>query len=123
MKNSKGILYQYDKKLKIVGVHKTLIEASKALGIPERTISSAMLRGSLCRGWWYFSCEMGFVPPERTKGEKRGRKFTVMVSDEIWDRMLIALGQRNKQDIFRNLLLEWLKNEERQHDRTHNKET
>ena len=106
-------IYQYNKSLKIVGVHKTLMEASKALGIPERTISAATLKGSFCRFQWYFSREMGFVPLGRTKGEKMGKKFTVMVSDEVWDRMLVVIGQRKKQDIFRHLLSEWLDNEER----------
>ena len=107
------MIYQYNSDLQIVAEHRTLMEASKALGIPERTISAATLRGSFCRFQWYFSREMGFVPPGRTKGEKMGKKFTVMVSDEVWDRMLVVIGQRKKQDIFRHLLSEWLDNEER----------
>ena len=116
------MIYQYNSDLQIVAEHRTLMEASKALGIPEKTISSATLKGSFCRFQWYFSRHTEFVPTERLKGEKAGNKFTVIVSDRIWDRLLIAIGQRKKQDIFRNLLLEWLENEERKHDRKDNKE-
>ena len=113
-------IFQYNASLKVVGVHRTLEEASKALGIPVRTISAAVNKGSFCRFQWYFSRELNFVPWERIKGPKMGKKFTVMVSENVWDRLLIAVGQRKKQDIFRNLLLEWLENEERQHDRKGN---
>ena len=116
------MIYQYNSDLQIVAEHRTLMEASKALGIPEKTISSATLKGSFCRFQWYFSRHTEFVPWESLKGEKMGKKFTVIVSDRIWDRLLIAIGQRKKQDIFRNLLLEWLENEERKHDRKDNKE-
>lgn len=119
MPASRGI-YQYNRGLKIVAVHKTLEAASIALNIPVRTISAAVIRGSLCRRCWYFSREMGFVPKEPLKGEVAGRRFAVTVTDGIWDRMLVAIGQRKKQDIFRNLLLEWLENEERKHDRQDN---
>lgn len=110
------MIYQYNRKLKIVGFHRTLMAASDALGIPERTISAATLKGSLCRGEWYFSRGMNFSPPVRTKGEKKGMKFAVLVTEDVWSRMLSVIGQRNKQDIFRHLLSEWLENEERKHD-------
>jgi hypothetical protein len=112
--------YQYNTDLKVIGIHRTLEEASKAIGVPRRTIGAAVRKGSLCRFQWYFSRELNFVPWERLKGEKRGKKFTVMVSENVWDRLLVAIGQRKKQDIFRNLLLEWLENEERKHDRESN---
>jgi hypothetical protein len=101
-------ILQYNKNLKIVAVHKTLVDASKVLNIPTRTISAATIKGSLCRGCWYFSREMGFKPPERIKGEKIGKKFTVTVSDKMWDSFLLACGQENKQNIFRKLLKNWI---------------
>lgn len=116
------IIYQYNSALQLIAEHPNLKEAQRITGISGKTISSAVLRGSLCKSGWYFSRRMDFVPPERLKGEKAGNKFTVIVSDRIWDRLLIAIGQRKKQDIFRNLLLEWLENEERKHDRKDNKE-
>lgn len=116
------IIYQYNSDLQIIAEHPNLKEAQRITGISGKTISSAVLRGSLCKSGWYFSRRMDFVPQERLKGEKAGNKFTVIVSDRIWDRLLVAVGQRKKQDIFRNLLLEWLENEERKHDRKDNKE-
>ena len=113
-------IYQYNRELKVVAVHRTLVEASKALGIPTRTISAAITRKSLCRSVWYFSREFGFVPNNPLKGEVAGRRFAVTVTEKMWDRMLVAIGHRNKQVIFRNLLFEWLENEERKHDRKDN---
>ena len=112
--------YQYNTDLKVVGIHRTLEEASKAIGVPTRTIGAAVRKGSLCRFQWYFSRQLNFIPPERIKSDKAGNRFTVTVTDEVWDRLLVAVGQRKKQDIFRNLLLEWLENEERKHDRESN---
>ena len=114
------MIYQYNSALQIIAEYPSLKEAERITGILEKTISSATLRGGLCKGVWYFSRKTDFVPQERLKGEKAGNKFTVIVSDGVWDRLLVAIGQRKKQDIFRNLLLEWLENEERQHDRKSN---
>lgn len=115
-------IYQYNIILEIVSEYPNLKEAERITGIPEGTISCATLRGSLCRGKWYFSRKTDFFPPERLKGEKAGKKFVVTVTDGMWDKMLVLIGQRKKQDIFRNLLAEWIKeNEERKHDGTHNK--
>ena len=49
--------------------------------------------------------------PERTQGPIPGKKFTIVVTKEIWDTLLVTIGQRNKQDIFRKLLQDWIKNE------------
>jgi hypothetical protein len=51
------------------------------------------------------------VKGARVKGEVPGKKFTVVVTKEIWDDLLVTIGQRNKQDIFRKLLQDWIKNE------------
>jgi hypothetical protein len=51
------------------------------------------------------------VKGARKNGEVPGKKFTVVVTKEIWDDLLVTIGQRNKQDIFRKLLQDWIKNE------------
>lgn len=116
------MIYQYNSDLQIIAQHRTLEDASRALGVPMKTLSSAIVKKSFCRLQWYFSHDTEFVLPQKPVKEKGGRKFTVMVKNSVWDRMLVVIGQRNKQDIFRNLLSGWLENEERKHDGTDNKE-
>jgi hypothetical protein len=114
-------IYKFNIECRAIAVYRTLREAQKETGIPDSTIAQAIKRKALCRGEWYFSREMVMVPGERVKSPVAGKKFTVMVTDEVWDRLLVAVGQRKKQDIFRNLLSEWLENEEQRHDRQKNK--
>lgn len=114
-------IYQFDSKVNFLSEYPSLSEAERITGIADATISSAIFKKGLCRGKWYFSRDKGFVPQPRLKNPVAGQKFTVTVTDDVWDRFLVALGQRKKQDIFRNLLLEWLENEERKHDREDNK--
>jgi hypothetical protein len=114
-------IFQLSKTLEVICEYESVRDVERIWNIPEKTVSSALFKGSLCRGQWYFSRSREFLPPSRLRAEKMGKKFTVMVSDEVWDRLLLAIGQRKKQDIFRNLLLEWLSNEERKHDGEDNK--
>jgi len=113
-------IYQFDSDLKLIAVYPSLLEAERITGIADSTLSSAIFKKGLCYGKWYFSRNRNFQPHPRLKNPVAGQKFTVTVTDDVWDRFLIALGQRKKQDIFRNLLLEWLQNEEREHDRESN---
>lgn len=102
------MIYQYNSDLQIVAEYTTLKEAERITGIPEKTVSSSIVKGSFCRFQWYFSRHKEFVPWERLKSHKAGRKFTVMVTDEVWEEILRLAGQRNKQDIFRELLKNWI---------------
>lgn len=114
-------IYQFDSKGTLVSVYPSLLEAERITGIADSTISSAIFKKGLCRGKWYFSKKRDFKPEPRLKNPVAGQKFTVTVTDDVWDRLLIAIGHRKKQDIFRNLLLAWLIKEECRNDREDNK--
>jgi hypothetical protein len=101
-------IYQYNSDLQIVAEHRTLMEASKALGIPERTISAATLKGSFCRFQWYFSRHTEFVPWERIKSPFAGKKIVVSLQEELFDQFLVTVGQRNKQNVLRTLIKDWI---------------
>jgi len=109
-------IYQFDVDVTLIAVYPSLKEAERVTGIADSTIGTAIYRRGICRDKWYFSREREFEPRLRIYNPVAGKRFTVTVTDEIWDRLLVAVGQRKKQDIFRNLLLEWLENEERKHD-------
>ena len=105
------MIYQFDTHLNLIGQYYSVQEAVIALSLPRNTINSAITKKGLCRGKYYFRREPEMVMPERTKGEVPGKKFTVVVTKEIWDDLLVTIGQRNKQDVFRKLLQDWIKNE------------
>lgn len=105
------MVYQFDKDSSLVAAHKSFSEAQSATSIPIRTIRSACERGGLCNKKYYFSSSPVMVKGVRKNGEVPGKKFTVVVTKEIWDDLLVTIGQRNKQDIFRKLLQDWIKNE------------
>ena len=105
------MVYQFDRDCSLMVVYKSLSEAQKATSIPIRTIRSACMRGGLCNKKYYFSSSSVMLKGARKNGEVPGKKFTVVVTKEIWDDLLVTIGQRNKQDIFRKLLQDWIKNE------------
>jgi hypothetical protein len=105
------MVYQFDRNSSLVATHKSFSEAQSATSIPIRTIRSACERGGLCNKKYYFSSSPVMVKGARKKGEVPGKKFTVVVTKEIWDTLLVTIGQRNKQDIFRKILQDWIKNE------------
>jgi len=107
------MIYQFDVDLNLIKRYYSVQEAVIALSIPRNTINSAITKKGLCRGKYYFRREPEMDMPERTQGPIPGKKFTVVVTKEIWDDLLVTIGHRNKQDIFRKLLLEWLEKEKR----------
>jgi len=104
-------IYQFNTNLEIIAEYKSLSEVERITGMYARTVSSAMTKHRLCQKKWYFSRKKDFVPL-KWMNEKKGKQFSVVVSQEIWDKMLLLIGQRNKQNIFRGLLAEWIEKEE-----------
>lgn len=106
------IVYQYNSDLQIIAEYANVFEAERITGIPEKTVRSSIFKRSLCRKTWYFSREKNFVPwGENRRREKAGKKFVVTVSDQMWDELLVLIGQRKKQDVFRDLLRDWINKE------------
>jgi hypothetical protein len=104
-------IYQFDLDLNLIATYDTLMDASDATGIPFGTLSSSTLRRAVCRNKYYFGRSSTIIPASRARSFKPGSKFTVLVTNEIWDEMLVLIGQRKKQDIFRDLLKEWIEKE------------
>ena len=109
------MIYLFSKDLKLISQYATVQEAGEFLSIPRNTINSSITKKGLCRGKYYFRREPVIIMPERTQGPVPGKKFTVVVTKEIWDDLLVTIGQRNKQDIFRKLLKNWIKSENDKH--------
>ena len=105
------MIYQFDIHLNLIERYYSVQEAVIALSLPRNTINSAITKKGLCRGRYYFRREPEMDMPKRTQGPIPGKKFTVVVTKEIWDTLLVTIGHRNKQDIFRKLLQDWIKNE------------
>jgi len=109
------MVYQFDRNSSLIAVYESFFKAQTATLIPIRTIRSACMRGGLCNKKYYFSSSPVMVKGARKNGEVPGKKFTVVVTKEIWDNLLVTIGQRNKQDIFRTLLINWIESENDKH--------
>jgi hypothetical protein len=51
--------------------------------------------------------------PQRPKKLKHNVKMSLMLSEGMVDELLKLVGQRNKQDIIRGLIAEWIKKEKK----------
>jgi hypothetical protein len=108
------MIYQFDNNLVLIAKYETISAASNALSIPRATISHACRQKQNCRGLYYFSKEQVMVK-KVPKVKIDGKKFSVMVNPETWEEFLSCIGQRNKQDVFRELLKNWIKSENDKH--------
>jgi hypothetical protein len=63
-------------------------------------------------GFFYTRSPMiDFDAPQSPKKLKYSVKMSLMLSEEMVDEFLPLVGQRNKQDIIRGLIEEWMKKE------------
>lgn len=100
--------------LKVLSYYKTLVEAEEILGIPAKTISSGVIRKSLVRGKYYFSRTVEFAPTVRIRQPRKTKRFILLLLPEMHDEMLKAIGQRNRQDVLRNIIKNWMLTENKQ---------
>lgn len=107
------MIYQFDNDVNLIAVYPSLKEAERITGIPDSTIGTAINRRGICRDKYYFSRKREFEPRLSLINPVAGQKFTVTVTNEVWDEMLVLIGQRKKQDIFRTLLRQWIENEKK----------
>ena len=81
------------------------------------TLSTAVLAGGT---WVTTTLFNGGEDKEETKTDidpkrklKHNVKMSLMISEELADKFIKQVGQRNKQDIIRGLIDEWIKKDKR----------
>lgn len=105
-------VYQFDLELRPVAKYASLLEAGNALGISWKTISSAIINGNKCHGKWFFSRNANMERVEKVYyDEPLSHKTSVVITKSMYEELITLVGQRNKQQIIREMLQRWMDEE------------
>jgi hypothetical protein len=91
-----------------------LWEIQRDTKIPMDDVIGAMKDKRPIGGFYYTRTPM--IDLDKTVKERKLRhnvKMSLMISEELVDEFIKAVGQRNKQDIIRGLITDWVKKEKR----------
>jgi hypothetical protein len=91
-----------------------LWEIQRDTKIPMDDVIKAMKDKRPIEGFYYTRTPM--IDLDKTMKERKLRnnvKMSLMISEELVDQFIKAVGQRNKQDIIRGLISEWVKKEKK----------
>ena len=84
-----------------------------------KEIERAMKNKYALGGYYFTRTPMLEVPKEtptkidNSRKLRHNVKMSLMISEELVDEFIKAVGQRNKQDIIRGLIADWVKKEKR----------
>lgn len=106
-------VYQFDLELRPVAKYGSLLEASKALGISWKTISSAIINGNKCHGKWFFSRKPEMNVDKVYYDETLSVKTSIILTKTMSEELITLVGQRNKQQIIREALQRWMDEEKK----------
>lgn len=104
-------VYQFNLELRPVAKYGSLLEASKALGISWKTISSAIINGNKCHGKWFFSKKPEMSVDRVYYEETLSVKTSIILTKTMSEELITLVGQRNKQQIIREALQRWMDEE------------
>jgi hypothetical protein len=107
--------YQWDEKTyAFVRKYGALYEIQRDMGVPVDEVIKAMSDKRPIGGYFYTRTPMIDIDaPQRPKKLKHNVKMSLMLSEDMVDELLKLVGQRNKQDIIRGLIAEWIKKEKK----------
>lgn len=106
-------VYQFNLELRPVAKYGSLLEASKALGISWKTISSAIINGNKCHGKWFFSKKPEMSVDRVYYEEALSVKTSIVLTKSMSEELITLVGQRNKQQIIREVLQRWIDEEKK----------
>ena len=91
-----------------------LYEIQRDIKIPMEDVIKAMKGNYPIGGFFYTRSPMiDLDAPQSPKKLKYSVKMSLMLSEAMVDEFLPLVGQRNKQDIIRGLIGEWIKKEKK----------
>jgi hypothetical protein len=91
-----------------------LYEIQRDTGFPMDDVIKAMKGNYPIGGFFYTRSPMiDLDAPQAPKKLKYSVKMSLMLSEDMVDEFLPLVGQRNKQDIIRGLIVEWMKKEKK----------
>ena len=90
-----------------------LYEIQRDLGLPMDDVITAMSKRHPIGGFFFTRTPMIDLDETGERKQKLDVKTTLMMSQNMADEFVTLVGQRNKQDIIRGLIGEWIKREKK----------
>lgn len=113
------MIYQWNEKSEFIKRYSALYEVQRDTGILVNDVEKAMKSKRILGGYYFTRTPMLELPVEQptkldiSRKLRYNIKMTLMISEEVSDEFVKLVGQRNKQDIIRGLIADWVKKEKR----------
>ena len=113
------MIYQWNEGQTFVRKYGALWEIQRDTGFLMDEVLKAMKFKYALGGYYFTRTPMLELPKEEItqmnshRKLKHNIKMSLMLSEELADEFIKAVGQRNKQDIIRGLIADWVKKEKR----------
>lgn len=113
------MVYQWNETFNFVRKYSALWEIQRDTGFLMDDVLKAMKFKYPIQGYYFTRTPMIDIPddPKPEIDHKRklrhNVKMSLMISEELVDEFLKLVGQRNKQDIIRGLIADWVKKEKK----------
>jgi len=111
------MIYQWNESQTFVRKYKAIIEID--INYPLKDVIRAIKYKFPLGGYYYTRTPLLDIPKEvpikldTNRKLRHNIKMSLMISEELVDDFLKQVGQRNKQDIIRGLISDWVKKEKR----------
>lgn len=113
------MIYQWNESQTFVRKYGALYEIQRDTGFLMDEVLKAMKFKYALGGYYFTRTPMLELPEEPPKNSHVNRKLrhnvkmSLMISEELVDEFIKMVGQRNKQDIIRGLITDWVKKEKK----------
>lgn len=113
------MVYQWNESHTFVRKYSALWEVQRDTGFLVKEVEKALRLKYALGGYYFTRTPLLDIPrevPTKFDNNRKLRhniKMSLMISEELVDDFLKQVGQRNKQDIIRGLIADWVKKEKR----------
>ena len=113
------MIYQWNESQTFVRKYGALWEIQRDTGFLMDEVLKAMKFKYAIGGYYFTRTPMLELPVEEptkihvNRKLRHNVKMSLMISEELVDEFIKLVGQRNKQDIIRGLITDWVKKEKR----------
>ena len=91
-----------------------LYEIQRDMGLPMQDVITAMKEKRPIGGYFFTRTPMiDLDAPQKAAKAKNSVKVSLLLSEGMADEFVALVGQRNKQDIIRDIIGQWIKNEKK----------
>lgn len=113
------MIYQWNESQTFVRKYSALWEVQRDTGFLINDVERAMKNKYAIDGYYFTRTPMLDIKEEpntdiyTNRKLKHNVKMSLMISEELADKFIKQVGQRNKQDIIRGLIADWIKKDKR----------